>query len=345
MTHQRRSGRGFPTRGPLARPVFLVAALLLAGPGCAGEGSDSARSRAAASDSAVRATEDSRATSGAADPAEKPARDASRVVLVTGSTSGLGREVARRLAAGGDRVIVHGRDVESGEELVREIEASGPGSARFFAADFASLDRVRALADSVRSNHDRLDVLVNNAGILLSPDERPVSSDGHELHFQVNYLAGFLLTHELLALLRKSAPARVVNVSSRSADPLDFDDLMLEESYSAGRAYGQSKLAQVMFTFELARQLEGTGVTVNALHPASLMDTDLVRDMGMEPRSTVEEGADAVLHLVDSDDVGSGRYFRRTSRARAPHPQAYDEEARARLDSLSRVLTGIPRRR
>lgn len=284
--------------------------------------------------------------SGASETAESPGRggpDTARVVLVTGSTDGLGREVARRLAARGDHVIVHGRDVERGQELVREIDRSGPGSARFFRADFASLDRVRALADSVRRHYERLDGLVNNAGILVSPDERPVSSDGYELHFQVNYLAGFLLTHELLPLLRAGAPSRIVNVASRSQSALDFDDLMLEKGYSAGRAYGQSKLAQIMFTFELAHRLRGTGVTVNAVHPATLMDTDLVRDMGMEPRTTVEEGARSVLHLVNDEGVGTGRYYRRTSPARA-HPQAYDAAARERLMERSRQLVGLPPR-
>ena len=325
-------------------PAVFVAALLLSVPGCGGGEPGASRAADATRGPSVQgdaAPEDSAADEPAASDAVP---DSGRVILVTGSTGGLGREVARRLAADGAHVIVHGRSVERGTGLVREIEASGVGSARFFRADFGDLDRVRALADSVREHYDRLDVLVNNAGILLSPDERPVSSDGHELHFQVNYLAGFLLTHELLPLLRKSAPARVVNVSSRSADPIDFDDVMLEEGYSAGRAYGQSKLAQIMFTFELADRLEGTGVTVNALHPASLMNTDLVKDMGMEPRSTVAEGARAVIHLVDGDDVGSGRYFHRMEPARAPEPQAYDEEVRARLDSLSRALVGLPPR-
>ena len=267
--------------------------------------------------------------------------DSVRVIFVTGSTDGLGREVARRLAGGGDHVIVHGRDVERGRALVREIEASTPGAAAFYRADFAALANVRELAAAVRRDYDRLDVLVNNAGILTSPDRRPVSSDGYELHFQVNYLSGYLLTRLLLPLLRESAPARVVNVSSRSSAPLDFDDLMLEQGYSAGRAYGQSKLAQVMSTFSLAEELEGTGVTVNAVHPATLMDTDLVTDMGMEPRSTVEEGAQAVLHLIDGDDVGSGHFYRVTSRSRA-HEQAYDADVRRRLEAVSRELTGLP---
>jgi NAD(P)-dependent dehydrogenase (short-subunit alcohol dehydrogenase family) len=322
--------------------VSLLAAFLVALPACAGEASDGRRSDAAADTATDAAAEHATAASDAPAASHGAPKDA-RVVLVTGSTDGLGREVARRLGADGAHVIVHGRDVERGEGLVEEIEASGAGSARFFRADFAHLDSVRALADSVRRSYDRLDVLVNNAGILVSPDERPVSADGHELHFQVNYLAGFLLTRELLPLLRASAPARVVNVSSRSSEPLDFGDLMLEEGYSAGRAYGQSKLAQVMFTFELAEELAGTGVRVNALHPASLMDTDLVRDMGMEPRSSVDEGADAVLHLID-DEVGTGQFYRGTSRARAPHPQAYDASVRARLMEVSRELTGLAER-
>jgi len=323
------------------RPALsALLALLLSVPGCGGDDPEPSRADDATPDTSVGAS-DHREDPPVDGPAADGPADSVRVILVTGSTGGLGREVARRLAAGGAHVIVHGRSVERGTGLVREIASSGLGSARFFRADFGDLDRVRALADSVRAHYDRLNVLVNNAGILLSPDERPVSSDGYELHFQVNYLAGFLLTHELLPLLRKGAPARIVNVSSRSADPIDFDDPMLEEGYSAGRAYGRSKLAQIMFTFELAERLEGAGVTVNALHPASLMDTDLVKDMGMEPRSTVAEGARAVLHLIDGEDVGTGRYYRRMEPDRAPHPQAYDEAARARLDSLSRVLTGI----
>ena len=265
--------------------------------------------------------------------------DSARVILVTGSTGGLGREVARRLAAKGDHVIVHGRDRERGASLVEEIRASGVGGARFYRSDFGALANVRRLAAEIRRDYDRLDVLVNNAGMLASPDQRPVSSNGHELHFQVNYLAPFLLTHELLPMLEESAPARIVNVASRSQRPIDFGNVMLEEGYSAGRAYGQSKLAMIMWTFELAERLQGTGVTANAVHPASLMDTELVTDMGMEPRATVAEGAESVLHLID-DDAGSGHYYDRTSRARA-EAQAYDEEARSRLMELSRELTGI----
>lgn len=264
-----------------------------------------------------------------------------QVVLITGSTSGLGREVARELAKAGAHVIVHGRSQERGAALVAEIEQSGVGSARFYAADLASLDQVRDFAETIRRDYDRLDVLVNNAGIWLpGSGSRRLSDDGHELHFAVNYLSGFLLTHMLLPLLVDSAPSRIVNVASASQAPIDFDDVMLERGYDGSRAYAQSKLAQVMFTFDLARELEGTGVSVNALHPATLMDTQMVQDAGVRPRSSVDEGAEAVLQLVTADNPKSGLYFNglRESRASA---QAYDAEARQRLRRLSRVLTGV----
>lgn len=257
-----------------------------------------------------------------------------RVILVTGSTGGLGREVARRLAAEGAHVIVHGRNEERGRALVEEIEAGGAGSARFYRADFASLDEVRGLADAVLRDYDRLDVLVNNAGILLSTDEPVFSDDGNELHFQVNYLAGFLLAERLLPLLERSAPARIVNVSSIAQAPVDFD------APGVGRPYGESKLAQIMFTLELAERLEGRGVSVNVLHPATMMDTDMVREMGAQPRTSVDEGADAVMHLVTASGLGSGGFFDGTTPARARVDQAYDEDARARLWTLSEELTG-----
>lgn len=268
---------------------------------------------------------------------EAPA-DGQRVVLVTGSTGGLGREVALRLGAAGDHVIVHGRNVERGSALVAEIESGGSGSARFYAADFGSFDEVRALAAAILRDYARLDVLVDNAGIWLE-GPRQLSEDGHELHFQVNYLAHFLLTRELLPLLRESAPARIVNVSSVAQRPIDFENVMLEEGYSDGLAYAQSKLAQVMLTVDLAEELEGTGVTANALHPATMMDTDMVLERGASARSSVDEGADAVMHAIDAPDLGSGVYFNQTTPTRA-NDQAYDEAARERLRALSERLTG-----
>lgn len=264
-----------------------------------------------------------------------------RVILITGSTDGLGREVARTLAATGAHIIVHGRNRERGEALVREIEAGGKGSARFYAADLASLAQVRALADSILRDYDRLDVLINNAGIWLQSDgERRLSEDGHEMHFAVNYLSGFLLTRMLLPRLVASAPSRIINVASIAQTPIRFDDVMMQSGYSDGRAYGQSKLAQIMFTMDLARELEGRGVTVLAVHPATMMNTTMVLSRGAQPRSTVEQGVEAVVNLVTTPGLESGQYFNGTRPARA-NAQAYDEAALARLRALSLELTGL----
>jgi NAD(P)-dependent dehydrogenase (short-subunit alcohol dehydrogenase family) len=268
---------------------------------------------------------------------EARACDDRMIALVTGSTDGLGREVALRLAAGGAHVIVHGRNRERGMAVVREIEAGGSGSAAFHAADLASLAGVRALGDTILREYQRLDVLVNNAGIWLNDGVRRVSADGHEVHFAVNYLSGVLLTRMLLPRIRASAAARIVNVSSAAQTPLDFEDVMLERGYTPGRAYAQSKLAQILFTFDLARELEGSGVRVNALHPATLMATTLVREAGFPARSTVEEGADAVMNLITSTAVGSGGYYDGVRPARAD-PQAYDAADRERLRRLTERL-------
>jgi len=199
-----------------------------------------------------------------------------KTALITGSTDGVGRVVAKRLADGGWRVLVHGRDRGRGEALVAEIKAAG-GTAEFPQADLSSIAEVRRLADAVQKTTQRLD-LVNNAGLGsgVSRTTRRTSADGYELLFAVNYLAGFLLTHRLLTLLKKSAPARIVNVSSLGRQAIDFDDVMLTHGYSGSRAYCQSKLAQILFTIDLARELSGSGVTVNALHPATYMNTTMV---------------------------------------------------------------------
>jgi NAD(P)-dependent dehydrogenase (short-subunit alcohol dehydrogenase family) len=259
-----------------------------------------------------------------------------KTVLITGATDGLGRHVAKELASRGARLILHGRDPERGDRAARET------GGELHLADFSSLEEVRGLAAEVNRDHDSLDVLVNNAGIGAAGG-RELSRNGNELRLQVNHLAGFLLTGLLLPLLRRSAPARVVNVASIGQYPLDFDDLMLERGWSGSRAYAQSKLAQIMFTFELAERLDGTGVTVNALHPATFMDTTMVRQVGALPRSTVEEGAEATLRLICSSelDATSGVFFDGLGESSA-HPQAYDADARRRLWEVSEELTGRP---
>jgi NAD(P)-dependent dehydrogenase (short-subunit alcohol dehydrogenase family) len=266
-----------------------------------------------------------------------------RTALITGATDGVGRVVARALAQQGWRVLVHGRDRGRGEALAREIEQAG-GSAIFLAADLASLPEVRRLADAVKQQTGRLDLLINNAGIgsVGSAPGRQTSADGHELRFAVNYLAGFLLTHLLLPLLKASAPARIVNVASAGQQAIDFSDVMLTRGYSGGGAYRQSKLAQILFTIDLAQELEGSGVIANALHPSTYMNTTMVRQSGTTPISTVEDGAAAILQLAVSPtlDGKSGLYFNVLREARAD-PQAYDAEARRRLRALSLKLVGL----
>ncbi|MER8897894.1 SDR family oxidoreductase [Mesorhizobium sp. M0676] len=263
-----------------------------------------------------------------------------KTILITGSTDGVGRVVAQRLGAGGARVLVHGRDAARGKATVADIE-SASGKAEFLAADLASLAEVRRLAEAVRAKTDRLDILINNAGIGTAGAKRQLSADGFELRFAVNYLAGFLLTSELLPLLKASSPARIVNVASAGQQAIDFGDVMLTRSYDGVRAYCQSKLAQILFTIDLAGELKGSGVTVNALHPASYMNTTMVRQAGVTPWSSVETGADAILNLATSPALEgrSGLYFdgQKESRVEA---QAYDAKARQQLRTLSLDFVG-----
>jgi NAD(P)-dependent dehydrogenase (short-subunit alcohol dehydrogenase family) len=253
------------------------------------------------------------------------------VVLITGATDGLGRALAREVLDAGATVLVHGRSDQRIGDTVQEL--GGGSRVRSYRADFASLAEVHALADELLARESGgLDVLVNNAGIgsrTGAVEEREVSADGHELRFAVNYLAGFALTERIREPL---APARIVNVSSLGQQAIDFDDVMLEHGYSGVRAYCQSKLAQILYTFSLAER----GVTATALHPATYMPTKMVRS----PISTLEQGVEATFRLVADPalDGVTGRFFDGLHEA-APDPQAADAGARRRLWELSEELT------
>jgi NAD(P)-dependent dehydrogenase (short-subunit alcohol dehydrogenase family) len=264
-----------------------------------------------------------------------------KTALVTGATDGLGRGVAHELAAAGAMVLIHGRDPERIRATMDEIRsATGSDLLRAYRADFAELAQVHALGAQVLDHEERLDILVNNAGIgteVPGGPKRQLSADGYELRFAVNYLAGYALTRQLLPLLERSAPARIVMVSSAGQTPLQFDDLMLEHGYSGSRAYCQSKLAQILFTRTLADELiaSAISVSVTALHPATFMPTKIVPS----PTSTLAEGVDATVRLAAAPDVDgiSGTYFNGLREA-PPDPQAESLAACAELERASRAL-------
>ena len=266
-----------------------------------------------------------------------------KTVLITGATDGLGKQVACAAAKAGATLLLHGRNKAKGATVVNEIrEASGNNRLFYYNADFASLQEVKELSDQVAKEHQHLHILINNAAIGGGPKGSPtreLSKDGLELRFAVNYLAHFVLTQNLLPLLTRSAPARIVHVSSIGQSPLDFSDLMLEKHYDSFDAYCKSKLAQILHSMELAAQLKDTGVTVNSLHPASLMNTNMVHQFFGRTLSTVEQGLRVVEHVAFSPKTEglTGIYFDQLHPGKA-HKQAYDPEARRQLWQASMEL-------
>jgi NAD(P)-dependent dehydrogenase (short-subunit alcohol dehydrogenase family) len=275
-----------------------------------------------------------------------------RTVLVTGGTGGIGLATAAGLAGLGARVGIVGRDPARAEAAAERLRGTG-GQVDVFTADVSSQREVRRLAQEVLTAYPRLDVLVNNVGGFWA--SRHTTEDGLERTFAVNHLAPFLLTNLLLDRLRASAPARVVTVSSgaQSMGRIDFDDLQGERGYSGQRAYNQSKLANVMFTYELARRLEGSGVTANALHPGVVRTAFGQEDSGgwmrvMLPLArpfmkSPARGAETSVYLASSPEVAdvSGRYFA-NSRPKSSSSASRDSAAAARLWEVSARLVGLP---
>ncbi len=268
-----------------------------------------------------------------------------KVILITGSTDGLGKLTARRFARRGAIVLIHGRSRTKGEAVLDEIsKETGSSRLEYYNADFASMEEVRRLSNEVISKHERLHLLINNAGLGGGPkgsSRRELSRDGYERRFAVNYLSHFLLTYRLLPIIKAAAPARIINVTSVGQHPLDFGDIMMEKNYDSFRAYRQSKLAQIMFTIDLAAELGGTGIVVNCLHPATLMNTNMVYDFFGSTMSSVEDGADALEYVATSEQTSAvtGEYFDQKRKTRA-NSQAYDAEARKKLRDISFQLTG-----
>jgi NAD(P)-dependent dehydrogenase (short-subunit alcohol dehydrogenase family) len=275
-----------------------------------------------------------------------------RTVLITGATSGLGLEAAKQLAARGATVIVGGRRTEHAEAARRQVsEAAGGGEVHTALAELSSPSQVRTLAEEIKGRFSRLDVLINNAGVDVG--RREVTVDGFELTFAVNYLAPFVLTSELVELLRASAPARILNVASSGykGGTIDFDDLQSERRFSGQKAYNNSKLALVLFTYELARRLAGTGVTVNAVDPGFVRGTGIGRTLPfgyqllgvlMWPfMASVQSGADTVVWAASepSLDAATGQYFKRRHRV-STEAKSHDRAVAQRLWEASERLVG-----
>jgi NAD(P)-dependent dehydrogenase (short-subunit alcohol dehydrogenase family) len=275
-----------------------------------------------------------------------------KVVLITGGTSGIGKAAATALAGMGANVVITGRNEERGKHALQEIrEESGNEGVELMLADLAVQDEVRHLAEEFRERYDRLDVLVNNAGLVLS--ERTETPDGIETQLAINHLAPFLLTNLLLDLLKRSAPSRIVTVSSDAHrwGKMDLDDLQSTKRYRAFPVYGMTKLANIMFTYELAERLEGTGVTANCLHPGSVNTnfavssrspfTLLFRAFKPFMRSP-EQGADTLVYLAASPEVeGMTDKYLVDRKVKAASEAAYDETTRKQLWEASEVLTGL----
>ena len=271
-----------------------------------------------------------------------------KVVLVTGSTDGIGKQTAYSLASKGATVLLHGRNSLRGEKVQDEIRRmTGNTSLQFFQAELSSAKDIQKLANQIKESHGRLDVLINNAGTF--QQERILNDDGLEITFIVNYLAQFRLTHELLDLLKrsasKSASSRIINVASAAhwnASAMDWSNLQGEKRYDGFRAYARSKLAVVLFTYALAMRLEGTGVTANCLHPGVIKTKLLRAGFGDYPGDTPENGARTSVYLASSPEVEgiSGRYFEKCRPVQSS-PISYDLELQEKLWQISTELTGL----
>lgn len=278
-----------------------------------------------------------------------------KIIMVTGATSGIGKEAACELAARGAHVVLVGRSAEKAQDTAAWIgERTGGAQVDYLLADFSSLAEVRHLAAQFVERYDKLDVLVNNAGAVFR--SRQESADGYEMTFAVNHLAPFLLTNLLLDSLQEAAPARVVTVASDAHEgaSMEFDNLQFEQGYSIMKAYGRSKLANILFSYELSRRLEGSGITSNAMHPG-FVSTGIGSNNvpgwvgGLWQRTTslfardAAKGAETIIYLADSPQVAavSGEYFMDEQPIQSS-PITHDEALARRLWEESAAMVGLP---
>ncbi|GAA3797908.1 SDR family oxidoreductase [Streptomyces coacervatus] len=259
-------------------------------------------------------------------------------ILITGATSGLGEHLANRFLYAGWTVLAHGRH---SDKLAALAHGAAQENLRLYQADLGSLDEVRSLADTVAQENPRLDVLVNNAGVGYGPlgEGRQISKDGYELRLAVNYLAPMLLATLLMPTLAASRPARIVNVGSTNQGPFDTTDVQLENHYTRESAYQRSKMALAAGTFDLGHEHQHSGIAVHCVHPATRMDTAMVRDSGVSPTTSIQQGADAVVQAVTNPSLSTrtGLFFDGTTETTA-HADAYNPRFRAWLRSTTHHL-------
>ena len=271
-------------------------------------------------------------------------------ILITGATSGIGKASAFAIAKTNAKLILVSKDESKLQKLINDIKANAPDAdLDYFVCDLSSQNEIRALADKIKSKYSRLDVLLNNAGLIIN--DRKTTVDSYQYTFALDHLAYFLLTNLLMDLLKKSAPSRIINTSSEAhrTGHINFDDIMLEKNYSAFKSYGQAKLANILFTYELDRKLKGTGITVNCLHPGSVstqFGNDLkgffkvILSLAKPFLISTEKGAVTSVYLATSADVDgvSGKYFKNKKPVKSK-AESYNTEIAAKLWNLSEKLT------
>jgi NAD(P)-dependent dehydrogenase (short-subunit alcohol dehydrogenase family) len=266
-----------------------------------------------------------------------------QTILITGATDGVGKLTAIDLAKQNKdaTILIHGRNKEKLDKVAKEIEEKSDNeNVETYVADFSSLKDVRKMAKDILAKHENINVLINNAGAGFAAPR--YGKDGTETRLTVNYLAPVLLTNLLLPAIKSAAPSRIVNVSSAGQSPIHFDDIMMENNFDGVTAYTQSKLALMMFTIDLAEQLKGDNITVNALHPGTYLDTNMVNEAGIHPLGTAQSGAVAEVYLATSPELKNvtGKYFNVKNESKA-HSQAYDANARKKLRDLTVQLAGL----
>ncbi len=260
-----------------------------------------------------------------------------KIILITGSTDGLGKLLAQHLANQGGIIVLHGRNQKKGEALVNELSGkTKTDKIKYYNGDYSSLQEVKELSEKIRMDYDHIDILINNVGIgrgSAGNHQREVSQEGIELRFAVNYVAHVLLTEKLLSIIKPGG--RIINVASVGQEPINFANLMLERNYDGYFAYKQSKTALIMYTFDLAEELKKRDIKVNAVHPASLMNTNMVLNDWGYSLTTVEQGAEAVENLLFSEITGAYFDGKHLSKAIA---QTYDLKARRWLKDRTMEL-------